>query len=142
MLTGRCYAPEAMLQRIMVAYDFSESAEDALGWAVDLARLVHGQVVIAHVFDAQSEDDPELAETREKLARVADDVGPEVQSRVLLGADVADALVKFSEETNADAMVIANPRFGAVARILLGNVTDAVIRSAKCPVITIPHEPE
>ena len=70
------------------------------------------------------------------------DAGHPIARVSLTSPDVADALVRFSEETNADAMVIANPRFGAVARILLGNVTDAVIRSAKCPVITIPHEPE
>lgn len=133
-----------MLQRIVVGYDFSEPSDDALGWAMDLARSLGSRVLIAYVLDARSgdDDDPALNEARVKLSRVADDLGPEAQSHVIIGKDVAAALVHFCEECNADAIVLSTAGFGGVARFLLGSVADAVVRSARCPVITLRHERE
>ena len=129
-----------MLQRIVVGYDYSEPSDDALGWAMDLARSLGSRVLLAYVLDARSDDDPALNEAREKLARVADELGPEAQSHVIVGKDVADSLVRFCEESNADAIVLSTAGFGGVARFLLGSVADAVVRSARCPVITLRHE--
>lgn len=126
-----------MLKRIVVGYDFSEPADDALAWAADLARALDGQVALVHVTDAPGDDDPAVNDLRARLAQLADEVGPEVASHVVLGSDVAAALVHFAEEMDADAIVVATAGLGGMARIILGSVADAVVRSASCPVITI-----
>lgn len=127
-----------MLERVVLAYDFSEACDDALAWCVDLARAVHGRVHLVHVTDrAEGDDDPALNTLRKDLALAADEAGPEVLSHVLVGSDVAKAVVHFAEEVNADAVVIATRGARGVARMLLGSVADEVILRATCPVITL-----
>ncbi|MEZ4390781.1 MAG: universal stress protein [Polyangiales bacterium] len=126
-----------MLERIVMAYDFSERCDDALTWAVDVARAVRGQVHLVHVCPVVDDDDPGLNELRRELARIADEAGAEVLSRVLTSASVARALVHFVEEINADALVIATRGTRGVARWILGSVADEVVATAVCPVITI-----
>lgn len=126
-----------MLERIVLAYDFSEACDDALAWTVDLARALKGRVHLVHVTGAADDDDPTLNALRKDLALAADEAGPEVVSHVLASDDVAVALARFAEEINADALVLATRGGGGVARLLLGSVADAVIRSAPCPVITL-----
>lgn len=127
-----------MLERIVLAYDFSEACDDALAWTVDLARAVHGRVHLVHVTGVESDDDdPGLNALRRELAVAADEAGPEVVSHVIARGDTARSLVHYAEEINADAMVLATRGGGGVARLLLGSVADEVIRTAPCPVITL-----
>lgn len=128
-----------MIRHIAVGYDFSEHADDALGWAVDLARAVKATVSLVHVVDAD-EHDPALAEIRSRLAVVADEVGPEVSSHVVCGDRVADALVEHVERNAFDLIVVATRGLSGVERLLLGSVADAVIRRARVPVVTVRYE--
>jgi nucleotide-binding universal stress UspA family protein len=126
-----------MLERVVLAYDFSERCDDALAWTVDLVRALRGRVHLVHVVAGRGEDDPSLNEMRRELASVADEAGAEVLSHVLVGDDVAKALVAHAEDVNADALVIATRATRGVARWLLGSVADEVIAAAHCPVITL-----
>ncbi|MBL8602787.1 MAG: universal stress protein [Myxococcales bacterium] len=125
-----------MLRRLVVAYDFSEHADDALAWAIDLARTVNATVTLAHVMAGPS-DGPKFLEATRELARVADEVGPDVASHVIEGDAPAEALVRFSDETAADAIVVATRALGTLQRWLVGSVTDELIRQAHCPVMVV-----
>ncbi len=129
-----------MFKRLVVGYDFSDPADDALAWAVELARALGAQVAVVHVVEADSDDDPGIATARANLATVADDAGPEVASHVIRGHRVSEALVRFADVTDADVLVVATRGLGGVARMLMGSVADSVVRHATCPVITIRHE--
>ena len=130
-----------MLERVVLAYDFSERCDDALAWTVDLVRALRGRVHLVHVASVRSDDDPALNDLRRELAAVADEAGAEVLSHVLVGDDVAKALVSHADDVNADALVIATRATRGVARWLLGSVADEIIASAHCPVITLrEHE--
>lgn len=126
-----------MLERLLMAYDFSERCDDALSWAVDVARATKGQVHLVHVTASCDDDDPRLNALRRDLAAVADEAGAEVLSRVVPADDVARALVQHAESIHADALIIATRATRGVARLLLGSVADEVIATAMCPVITL-----
>jgi|JI6StandDraft_1071083.scaffolds.fasta_scaffold817594_1 nucleotide-binding universal stress UspA family protein len=126
-----------MLERVVLAYDFSERCDDALAWTVDLVRALRGRVHLVHVVSGRGEDDPTLNDLRRELASVADEAGAEVLSHVLVGDDVAKTLVAHAEDVNADALVIATRATRGVARWLLGSVADEVVAAAHCPVITL-----
>ncbi len=128
-----------MIRHVAVGYDFSEHADDALGWAVDLARAVKATVSLIHVVDAR-EDDPAVQELRVRLARVADEVGPEVSSHVVCAERVADGLVEHAERYAFDLIVVATRGLSGVERLILGSVADAVIRRARVPVVTVRYD--
>jgi nucleotide-binding universal stress UspA family protein len=126
-----------MIRRIVVGYDFTEASDDALSWALDLAQPLHATVNIVHIADGSDDNDPKVVERRAALARVADDAGPTVTSQLVLGSDVARALVDLAEEGNADLIVVATRQVSAMRRWFLGSVADEVIRAAHCPVVTV-----
>jgi nucleotide-binding universal stress UspA family protein len=51
----------------------------------------------------------------------------------------ADAIVSYAADQQIDLIVMGTHGRGAVAQYLLGSVTDRVIRSAPCPVLTVRH---
>ena len=126
-----------MIRRIVVGYDFSEAADDALTWAIDLAQPLQATINVVHIADSSDDNDPRVVERRAALARVADDAGPQVTSQLALGSDVARALVDLAEEANADLIVVATRQVSAMRRWFLGSVADEVIRAAHCPVVTV-----
>lgn len=126
-----------MIRRIVVGYDFTEAADDALTWALDLAEPLKADIHLVHIADSSDDADPKVVERRAALARVADDAGPRVRSQLALGSDVARALVDLAEESNADLIVVATRQVSAMQRWFLGSVADEVIRAAHCPVVTV-----
>ena len=126
-----------MIRRIVVGYDFTEAADDALTWALELAQPLQATVNIVHIAAGNDDGDPKVVERRAALARVADDAGPRVTSQLVLGSDVARALVDLAEEGNADLIVVATRQVSAMQRWFLGSVADEVIRAAHCPVVTV-----
>jgi nucleotide-binding universal stress UspA family protein len=126
-----------MIRRIVVGYDFTEASDDALSWALDLAQPLQAAVNVVHIADGNDDNDPKVVERRAALARVADDAGPGVTSHLVLGSDIARALVDLAEEGNADLIVVATRQVSAMRRWFLGSVADEVIRAAHCPVVTV-----
>ena len=126
-----------MIRRIVVGYDFTEAADDALGWALELAEPLNAAVNVVHIADSNDDNAPKVTERREALARVAEDGGARVTSQVVLGSDVAKALVGLAEECNADLIVVATRQMSPMQRWFLGSVADEVIRAAHCPVVTV-----
>ncbi len=125
-----------IVRRIIVGYDFTEAADDAMAWALALAEPLKAQVDLVYVAEAGA-DETALSERRAALARVAEEVGAQVVTRVVPGDDVARALVDDAEEANADLIVVATRALSAVQRWFLGSVADALIRTAHCPVVTV-----
>ncbi len=124
-----------MLRRIVVGYDFSETADDAVAWTADLARATNAQMAVVHVVDAASEDDPSVDEARRNLAAATQDLGLEVTAQVEVASHVAARLVAYADETDADALVVAMSSGNSVRRWFLGSVADEVLQKAHCPVI-------
>lgn len=129
-----------MLRRIVVGYDFSEGADDALAWAADLARSVGARVEAMHVIDAPAIDAPEVDDARRKLAEAVQDLGVEVSTHVEVGSRIAEQLIAHADETDADALVVAMTESPSVRRWFLGSVADEVLRKARCPVIAYRSE--
>jgi nucleotide-binding universal stress UspA family protein len=83
-------------------------------------------------------DDEALAAARSYLTGIAGRMeGFEVTHEVLVAPSVAAAIVKTAEARSADLIVMSTHAQTGVARALLGSVTDAVVRAAHCPVLTI-----
>lgn len=134
-------------KRILFPTDFSPASQDALRWATSLARDTGATLLILHV------EEPPMAYgggemfiaseegTREELRSALVQVVP-LDSRVpfeheLAVGDPATAIVEAASAQNADLIVLGTHGRTGLSRLLMGSVAEAVVRKAKCPVLTI-----
>lgn len=146
-----------MGRKILVGYDFSETADHALDWAIDLMRTSPGSsltllhtlllpmpsVVPDGVAPIGAVPGPEeVRGYQERLREVAAKRGVEASCEVVVGANAGATVVTRADETGADLVVLGTHGRGPVARALLGSVADHVVRHANCPVVTVrtPHK--
>ncbi len=88
---------------------------------------------------------PEAGELRNRLSeraqRIVDDVGSKldevsVKAVVKRGAP-HETIVEYADEIGADVIVMGTHGRGGVERLLLGSVTEKVVRTARVPVLTV-----
>ena len=138
------------IKRILVPTDFSEPADEALDYALQLAQALGATVSLAHVLDDPFERTlyseqyvpmPEamreemLAYVRTRLAaRVARSGRPDVNSEILTGP-TAQAIAQRARD--ADLVVMGTHGRHGLAHLLMGSVAERVVRTAPCPVLTV-----
>lgn len=135
-----------MTQKILVGYDGSEFAEQALDWAIKEAQASDGELTVVVstgrpvVADAaitgpfleQIEDEAE--KTARRGVQKAKDAGVPAQG-VLERGDVAGVLVN---ESRSSSLVVLGKRGLHGLRGRLGSVSAATAAHAECPVIVLP----
>jgi nucleotide-binding universal stress UspA family protein len=95
----------------------------------DTARMVH---------DRTAEEDREAEEYLRGLIRDAPPLPEGTRAEVVIGYDVAAAILQTARTERADVIAIATRGHGRAARLLLGSVADKVIRGAHIPVLVCP----
>ncbi|HEY3820302.1 MAG TPA: universal stress protein [Polyangiaceae bacterium] len=142
-------------RHILVPHDFSETAQSALAFALDLAGKLGAHITLLHVYDVPAYAYGEgAALTVDFLGRIRSAAQtalevvatrarrPDVEIDVLLRQGSAwseiDACAK---ESSVDLIVLGTHGRHGLARVLLGSVAEKVVRTAPCPVLTV-HGPE
>ncbi|HUO85779.1 MAG TPA: universal stress protein [Thermoanaerobaculia bacterium] len=143
----------APLARIVAATDFSETADAALDWAVDIARqhgaglrLIHALTLPAPLPDyvpagadfGEELHSVALAKLEETAARVRQ-AGVEVELEVPVGVP-SQAILRVAEESDADLVVLGTRGLTGVGHLLLGSTAERVVQRARCPVLTVHPE--
>ena len=141
------------LKRILVATDFSETADAALRYGRALARNFGATLHVLHVahdFSARMGDTflavmPELvadvvkdAKRRLREQVVDNDSNPPAVVPVVITASApAAAIVDYANDKEIDLIVIGTQGRGGVAHLMMGSVAERVVRTARCPVLTV-----
>ena len=121
------------MPQILVATDFSDSAEAAFGVALDYARRLHARVRLMHVFSEGEFDVTRL------LADAAARAEPDVPVTVTgTGGDPAEEILRYASRQPIDLIVVGTHGRSGVSRLLLGSVAERVLRGARCPVLVVP----
>lgn len=137
------------MERIVAGVDGSQSARDALQWAVDEARRRNATVEAVyawhHPFVAgyMMEGELDLGHYEEEAQQVLDravdavkDGGDVAIERKLVAGSAAGALV--GEAKGAALLVVGSRGRGGFAGLLLGSVSQQAAHHAPCPVVIIP----
>ncbi|MFB2557412.1 universal stress protein [Herbiconiux liangxiaofengii] len=143
---------------IVVGHDGSDSADDALVTALDLAVALSASVVIVRSWsidtaprgaifhDGYAASFVEVTErVRQELMTDTEAVvgrypGCEVEYRAVLGQP-AEVLITAS--AGARMLVVGSRGLGGFAGLVLGSVSEQCVRHARCPVLVVPHaEPD
>jgi len=136
------------LHRILCPVDYSEPSRRALRYALAIARWHGADIAVLHVQDArrhlagvEAGSDPDLAErTCQELRQFIDDAGGSnrhAQVQIANGRAVP-GILEHATRGASDLVVMGTNGRSGVARSVLGAVTEAVVRQATMPVLTIP----
>ena len=123
------------VQHILVATDFSESADAALDVAIQYARTFRARLYLVHVCAAGELDVTEL------LAVAAARAEPVPVSVAGTGGDPAEEILRYASRQPVDLIVVGTHGRTGVSRLLLGSVAERVVRGAGCPVLVVPVPP-
>jgi nucleotide-binding universal stress UspA family protein len=144
-------------KRILCPIDFSPSALQALGCALDLARQADGLVTLLHVVEWFAEEElqaPAHFNLPEFRRHMADDARLRLQALVaeesrtwceidpviVLGRPYREIL-RVAAATPTNLIVMGAQGRGGVELALFGSTTQQVVRSSPCPVLTVRDIP-
>ncbi len=143
------------LRRILIPTDFSSPSEEALDIALELAALFDAELHVLHAVVLHADDPndpahhfPDVEELRRRLERIADErMSSALERRTSAAARVvrsqrrgistAPVVLEYAEEIDADLIVMSTHGRRGLEHVLLGSVTEEVVRLARCPVLTV-----
>jgi len=84
----------------------------------------------------------ELAEAGDELERTAAALtNAKVDKRIEVG-DIAGTVCRVAADLHVDVIVVGSHGRGAIERILLGSVSEHIVRHAPCPVLVVRPAPK
>jgi len=147
------------LRRILCPIDFSDTSRRALDHAVALARWYHAGVTVLHMHQVAAPvyvapyigpealqpivlTDLERAQLvtalNECVAADRTASGVEIETILDESIDIPTAILSYAASTRADLMTLGTHGRSGFQRLVLGSVTEKVLRRAGCPVLTVP----
>lgn len=143
------------IKRILCPVDLSEFSRHALDHALALAKWYEARVTVLHVFSTPQPLAPapgmaaEMAylppvqpgeiteDVRRSCGPAVTAIGGLVDIEVIEG-NAAKEIVRLAEQLPADLVVTGTHGRGGFERLVLGSVTEKVLRSTDVPVLTVP----
>jgi nucleotide-binding universal stress UspA family protein len=151
---GRKEGVMAPVRNILVPLDFSDASVAALRYACGLADVFGASLHVIHAtedpylpggyleFYAPPISHAEEVE-RDAVQRLEAALTAEEKARYRavmvhrVGAPAREILEYLHAHADIDLVVMATHGRGGVARLMLGSVTDTLVRTAPCPVVTL-----
>lgn len=135
------------IETILLATDLSDASREASARAIDLACQLHARLLVVNVLERRrlvgggmhDRVDQARAERETRLLEVvqtAHDAGVSAEFLVWDG-DPGDAVTAAAEAESADLVVVGTRARSGAGRLLLGSVSDQIIRSVPCPVLVV-----
>ena len=128
--------------KIMVGYDGTNSAKEALNLAKDHAKIFAASVDVVTSMQKGTEhqrEDIEQAERGLEYAKsVFEDATIECNTHLLIrGLSPGEDLVDFAAENEVDEIIVGVKRRSKVGKLLMGSTAQYVILQADCPVVAV-----
>ena len=139
------------LKKILCPIDHSDCSKEALKYAVSFAMKDEAKLYLLHIIDIRSFNDSLVSmsqqipdkETLEQLRMKLLDCIPEdirddmdVEATVIQGIPFAE-IISTAKEKEIDMIVIGSHGRTGISHMMLGSVSEKVVRKAPCPVLTV-----
>lgn len=134
-------------RRIVVGFDGSEHASQALRWALDMAPQA-ATVTALIAIDiipwlqpgaAQLRFPDEIQEAKDRLNGAVDAVDPD--GRAVRQIELHGARQMLAQASGESDLVVVGPRgLGGAARAMLGSVTTWLLHASPCPIAVVPTD--
>ena len=142
-----------MFEKILYPTDFSEEANKALDFVISLKDAGAKEVVILHVIEKGSFDaiaryaTKDILDIEKNLTKLAFDEIKPIEERLKKKGFTVKVLIRravpymgileVEKEEKTSAIVIGSHGVTNIAEILLGSVSEKVVRRAKAPVLVV-----
>jgi nucleotide-binding universal stress UspA family protein len=138
---------------ILVPTDFSSYAQEALDYALKLAKKLDARVYIMHAYlmpvagwegawafpgDMISQLETESRAKLDTTVKKACETLPGTSATFYSG-DPRDGVIKAAKDLKADLIIMGTHGRRGLSRAIMGSVTETVIRHAGCPVLAVHH---
>jgi nucleotide-binding universal stress UspA family protein len=142
------------IRRIFVPIDFSDSSMQALDYAIDLGRTLGSELtvlfVVEPIYFATPGDlygtsanlgmllEEQRRTARDELKKLDERLKKRgIEAKTVLGSGVPhEVIVETAKTRKADLIVMATHGRSGLSHLLMGSVTEKVVRGASCPVLT------
>jgi nucleotide-binding universal stress UspA family protein len=140
------------MNKILIATDGSESAQEAVEFGLDLAAEQNAKAFIVHVAPLVDvmpyanfgyvaptlphEFDEHDRELLQEAVELAAKKGVDVETTLLKGRP-ADEIVAFADTIDADLIVVGSRGHGSIASALIGSVSQGVLHESRRPVLVV-----
>jgi len=137
---------EARSGSVLVGMDGSADSEDAVAFAFEQAARFDAPLTVAHCWQPQERHDAPITEMRallqdwlvENIRTYADKYpGVAVRTKILEGRP-ATALAELTDDTSL--VVVGSRGRSGITGLLLGSVSQSLLRHAKCPVAVVRRQ--
>ncbi len=126
--------------KIVVGFDGSESAREAVNVAIERVKNFGGRLVVLSSMEKGTDNEQISKVTRslEWAGNLGEDAGIDCQSQLLIrGFSPGEDIVKFAKDHDIDEIVVGIKRRSKVGKLLMGSTAQYVILNAHCPVLTV-----
>ena len=148
------------IKTILAPTDFSELSQGGVRYALELAEFQGAEVIIFHVADykdiikIQELHSPHLKSVQEYLNDRSTEVDkflrkafPELISKVKTHIEVDvgtphEKILEMAKKKGADMIVMSTHGRAGLAHMLIGSVTEHVVRKSSCPVLSVRPQME
>lgn len=143
------FMTKVRVQKIVCATDFSDLSNQGLHYAIDLARRFDAKLYVCHIIDlppAGTGEDVHLYPLRAQnerletafahLERLLASQPVDWQPLITIG-DPADEICRMARGVKADLAVAASHGRSGIKRLILGSVTEQLMRLLPCPMLTV-----
>ena len=142
------------MELLLVPIDFSAGTEKVIAAALELALATGAGLRLLHVAPPDPDFVPydagpavvrdqvagDLREEHRQVQSLAAQLceqGVETSARMVMGPFV-ETIVEQADQSLADMIVIGSHGHGALFRMVLGSVSEGVVRQSDCPVLVVP----
>ena len=137
------------IRQVIVPVDFEQHTDQLAEFAIGLANKLGAKVTFVHVvqegeyysdYDSSSFEEFEAriqnnAEKKMAALREKNKTSCTGSTGVLLSGDTVDCIVAYARDQEVDLIIMATHGSKGIEKILLGSVTDRVLKRAHCPTL-------
>ena len=137
------------IRKIICATDFSDFSRHAVLYGVSLAKELDAKVFICHVIDVpfagmygEANPDPvelhdrSMSYAHEHIKGIINTSKVDWEPLVTIG-HTADEITRMAEDNGADLVVCGNHGRSGLKRLILGSVTERLMRVLPCPLLVV-----
>ena len=141
------------IRRVLCPVDFSDFSRNALDHAATIARWYEAHVTALHVLPSITAvlpptgdglypplvfSDEDLLQFRTELDAFARQSGDRPMATAVVQGNVTGEILRVAHELPADLLVMGTHGRSGFDRLMLGSITEKLLRKAPCPVLTVP----
>ncbi|MFB9058140.1 universal stress protein [Mariniflexile ostreae] len=140
------------VKSILCPVDFSKESSRALHSAIIMSRMFNAKLVIMSVYSTFSQTfsnlDPseinqlrhlELKETFNSFLKGFNLIDLDVEKQIA-GGNPSEIILNAIEKNNSDLLIMGTTGRSGISKILMGSVTEKVVRKVPCSFITLKNE--